>query len=149
MTGHIYTWGKSLEMQLGHGDKKERSTPTLLTSINDTRQWRHLACGLSYYLYIYLIIGSEFTMAIDRNGSIWGWGRNDQCQLGFESTKASSKSTCGKVVTIERANRERRTITLPPDNSSFIAIPTRLNTLIAVDIHNDGLLYYCIDNGIF
>lgn len=92
--------------------------------------------------FIYRFLGSEFTIAIDKHGSIWGWGRNDQCQLGFESIKSSSKSPAGKVLTIERANRERRTITLPPDNSAFVGTPTRLHTLTCCTIKRigDGML---------
>ena len=29
--GQLYTWGKSLEMQLGHGNKRDRLVPTFVT----------------------------------------------------------------------------------------------------------------------
>lgn len=46
--GELYTWGKGLEMQLGHGDKKDKEIPTLvvLKSPYNTIKWAHVECGL-------------------------------------------------------------------------------------------------------
>uniref|UniRef100_A0A914W0V0 RCC1-like domain-containing protein n=1 Tax=Plectus sambesii TaxID=2011161 RepID=A0A914W0V0_9BILA len=46
-SGHLYTWGKSLEFQLGHGDKKERQSPALITNVPDACQWRSVSCDES------------------------------------------------------------------------------------------------------
>lgn len=44
--GELYTWGKNLEMQLGHGNKKDREQPTVVWSeaLNGVR-WAHVQCG--------------------------------------------------------------------------------------------------------
>jgi alpha-tubulin suppressor-like RCC1 family protein len=46
--GSLYSWGKSMEYQLGHGDRKERTQPTLITTVADTHQWMHAACGCAF-----------------------------------------------------------------------------------------------------
>lgn len=40
----MYTWGKGLEMQLGHGNKKEQEEPHQLFEPSATI-WRHVSCG--------------------------------------------------------------------------------------------------------
>lgn len=46
--GDLYTWGKGLEMQLGHGDKKDRELPTLvvLKPPNNLIKWAYVECGI-------------------------------------------------------------------------------------------------------
>lgn len=48
--GELYTWGKGLEMQLGHGDKKDRELPTLvvLKPPFDLIKWAHVECGIYF-----------------------------------------------------------------------------------------------------
>uniref|UniRef100_A0A914V198 Uncharacterized protein n=1 Tax=Plectus sambesii TaxID=2011161 RepID=A0A914V198_9BILA len=72
-------------------------------------------------------------MATDRHGMVWGWGRNDLSQLGFETLVNPSK-LAGKVLTIQRPNRGgQRTIQLPSDNRAFVAAPKRLDGLSVAD----------------
>ncbi|KAK4347631.1 hypothetical protein RND71_033970 [Anisodus tanguticus] len=44
--GSVYTWGKGANGQLGLGDTKDRSLPTLVEALQD-RQMEYIACGSS------------------------------------------------------------------------------------------------------
>lgn len=112
--GQLYSWGKGLEYQLGHGDKKERLTPTLVTAVGDK-------------VISFVSCGADFTVTVDSNGLLNGWGKNDYCQLGFESISETEKhKLSGKVLTIQRANKSERTIQLPQDGRVYVVKPTRI-----------------------
>lgn len=42
--GELFTWGKSLDMQLGHGNKKEKDEPCQLIEPRDV-QWTQVVAG--------------------------------------------------------------------------------------------------------
>lgn len=42
---NLYTWGKSLDMQLGHGNKKEQEEPHQLFEPPDVA-WDFVSCGM-------------------------------------------------------------------------------------------------------
>lgn len=123
--GQLYSWGKGLEFQLGHGDKKERLTPTPVSTIND-KMVSFVSCG------------ADFTITVDNNGLMNGWGKNDFTQLGFESvTETEKRKLSGKVLTIQRANKTERTIQLPQDGRIYVAKPTRIVGLRVAAKRND------------
>jgi hypothetical protein len=137
--GSLYTFGKSMEYQLGHGDRIERVMPSLLTTVNDVHQWTHVACGKQIHTYVcvyWLCAGGDYTMAVDKRGRVWGWGRNDVHQLGFNSTTTpvhTGTRSPAKSITIQRAGGNTRTIKLPTDAQRVFAIqPTKL---IAIRAH--------------
>ncbi|GAB2212088.1 hypothetical protein Droror1_Dr00025433, partial [Drosera rotundifolia] len=43
----VYTWGKGANGRLGHGDKEDRSTPTLVEALKD-KQVKSIACGANF-----------------------------------------------------------------------------------------------------
>ncbi|GAB2277068.1 hypothetical protein Dimus_011776 [Dionaea muscipula] len=43
----VYTWGKGANGRLGHGDKEDRNTPTLVEALKD-KQVRSIACGANF-----------------------------------------------------------------------------------------------------
>ncbi|CAM1326226.1 Uncharacterised protein g9199 [Pycnogonum litorale] len=97
--GEVFTWGRNYDGQLGIGSRKEIRTPTMLIGINDKRMV-DISCG------------SDFTIALDSSGRLWGWGRNDLGQLGIEQPEQaaaaamSSKNTMNnKIVTIKNTKR--------------------------------------------
>lgn len=45
--GEVYTWGKSLDMQLGHGNKKEKEEPFQLVEPNDVH-WAQVVAGSAF-----------------------------------------------------------------------------------------------------
>ena len=48
--GELYTWGKSLDMQLGHGNKVEKDKPWKLLEPNDTK-WKFVVAGLWHHIW--------------------------------------------------------------------------------------------------
>ena len=59
--GHILTWGINNFGQLGHGDRKDRSQPTIVESL----------CNEEIFDFA---LGSSFTVAITRSGKVYHWG---------------------------------------------------------------------------
>ena len=49
--------------------------------------------------------GLDFTLALDGNGALWGWGRNDVAQLGFQSQLPDGEKgkLAGKTLTFQRS----------------------------------------------
>lgn len=70
--GILWNWGFNSYGQLGDNTTTYRSTPvTNLVSVNN---WRSVACG------------RDHTCGIKTNGNLWTWGRNNEGQLGDNTT---------------------------------------------------------------
>jgi hypothetical protein len=73
-TGRVYSWGANDHGQLGYDTKQElawsQPGPKLIISLGNKIQ--HIACG------------DQFSAAMDVDGCVWVWGREDLGQLGFE-----------------------------------------------------------------
>ncbi|KAK4745179.1 hypothetical protein SAY87_011491 [Trapa incisa] len=57
----VYTWGKGANGRLGHGDVKDRKTPTLVEALKD-KHVKYIACGSNYSAAICLhkwVAGAE------------------------------------------------------------------------------------------
>ena len=67
--GDLYTWGYNLYGQLGLGNTNSRSMPILVSRING-HAWTEVSAGNNY------------TLAINANGDVYGWGLNTNYQLG-------------------------------------------------------------------
>ncbi|GAY36623.1 hypothetical protein CUMW_023380 [Citrus unshiu] len=52
-TSKVYTWGKGANGQLGHGDKDNRNSPTLVDFLKD-KQVKRVVCGLNFTAIICL-----------------------------------------------------------------------------------------------
>lgn len=70
--GTVWAWGRNDNGQLGLGDLTTRWAPFQITGLPGTM------VGVS--------AGGSFSMALDQNGQVWTWGRNDQGQLGLGDT---------------------------------------------------------------
>ncbi|GIY76864.1 hypothetical protein CDAR_513182 [Caerostris darwini] len=132
-SGKIFSWGRNSEGQIGNGTRKEQKIPSLISSLKD-KKIIHVACG------------TDFSIAIDSAGKIYGWGQNDGGQIGQKpslesNTKYNSGSTSGRVITI-RTNRRMITITQPCRQS--ILRPVEI-TVPYDDVKNVNLL----DSGSF
>jgi len=66
--GTLWTWGANSESQLGTGDKTSRNTP--VTTLAGRTDWKQVSLGYRH------------TAAIKTDGTLWGWGRNSNVQLG-------------------------------------------------------------------
>ncbi|CAB0032033.1 unnamed protein product [Trichogramma brassicae] len=66
--GDIFTWGKGDNYRLGHGDEKYVRYPMLVVALRKKR-----VCDLS--------VGSSHVLALTEDQLVYGWGRNDACQI--------------------------------------------------------------------
>ncbi|GAB2857631.1 hypothetical protein GCM10027277_27560 [Pseudoduganella ginsengisoli] len=69
--GALYAWGFNRQGQLGDGTNLDHASPTLVTPPAKVKlPWKQVAQG-------------EFhTLAVDSDGILWGWGFNQNGQLG-------------------------------------------------------------------
>lgn len=73
--GSLWTWGDKSEGQLGDGSIVGTATGIESpTKIGTETNWKNLSAG------------SSFTIALKKDGSLWGWGDNDEYVLGTTST---------------------------------------------------------------
>jgi alpha-tubulin suppressor-like RCC1 family protein len=81
--GTIWTWGRNDYGQLGDNSTTSRSSPVTVSGGGSL--WKSVACGLFH------------TVATRSDGTLWCWGRNDQGQLGDNSTtnRSSPVTTSG------------------------------------------------------
>jgi alpha-tubulin suppressor-like RCC1 family protein len=70
--GTLWTWGFNNNAQLGNNTTVNRSTP--VTTFAGGTNWKQVACG------------GYFTAAIKTDGTLWTWGRNNNGQLGDNTT---------------------------------------------------------------
>jgi len=70
--GSLWTWGANSNGQLGVNDTTNRTTP--VTTFAGGNTWKSVAAG------------SNNTVAIKTDGSLWVWGRNIFTQLGVNDT---------------------------------------------------------------
>ena len=85
--GRAWAWGLNSVGQLGQNSTATRCTPVSV-------------CG-TVKTFCKISSGTNFTLAIDKNGRIWSWGTNGNSQLGDNSTTSRSTpiSVCGAIKT--------------------------------------------------
>ena len=71
--GRVWGWGHNYYGQLGDNSITSRCTPVSILGLNKT------FCSIAG--------GQYHSLGIDNNGRVWGWGLNDQGQLGDNSVK--------------------------------------------------------------
>ncbi|MFT9116351.1 MAG: IPT/TIG domain-containing protein [Sporolactobacillus sp.] len=74
--GNVYAWGDNTYGQLGDGTTTSRSSPVNISSSG----------VLSGKVVTAIFAGNNQSFAIDSNGSLYAWGRNDTSQLGDGTT---------------------------------------------------------------
>ncbi len=82
--GTLWAWGRNNVGQVGNGavlPGADLLAPTQITGTGDDNTWAALATGELH------------TVALKRNGSIWGWGANVTGQLGDGSTTTRAVPT--------------------------------------------------------
>ncbi|ODN06550.1 E3 ubiquitin-protein ligase HERC2 [Orchesella cincta] len=68
-TGAVYTWGKGDHFRLGHGTEEHVRYPRIVEALTGK-----VVKSIS--------VGSMHTLALTQDGLVFGWGRNEQGQLG-------------------------------------------------------------------
>jgi len=74
--GGLWVWGNGAGGRLGLGDETARFLPVSL-DVDGVDSWELVAAGLNH------------TMAVDSEGRLWNWGRNNHGQLGKGITAAN------------------------------------------------------------
>jgi len=72
--GQMYVWGRGNEGQLGLGDFRPRAVPALLKALGDK------AAGTTV---LQVACGGAHTLVLVDNGDVYGFGSNDDMQLGM------------------------------------------------------------------
>jgi alpha-tubulin suppressor-like RCC1 family protein len=67
--GRVFAWGQNDEGQLGNGVALASPTPIAVS-------------GLGSSPIVSIGAGERHSLALDRDGNVWGWGANDRRQLG-------------------------------------------------------------------
>ncbi len=70
--GTLWSWGLNSYGQLGVNDTTSRSTP--VTTLLGGNNWKSIASGTNH------------TIALKTDGTLWSWGRNSYGQLGVNNT---------------------------------------------------------------
>jgi len=67
--GKVYSWGSSAFGQLGHGERETVRLPRPIAALFGIKMQ-------------FVAAGTAHTVAIDREGHLWGWGLGDEGQVG-------------------------------------------------------------------
>ena len=85
--GTLWSWGYNTSGQLGHNE----STPTTYSSpkqVGTDTTWSKVTQGIQNQI-----------IALKTDGTLWGWGRNDEGQLGLNAPSPSAKSSPTQIGT--------------------------------------------------
>ncbi len=77
--GTLWVWGLNDFGQLGLNDRVNRTTPT--QEFTSSTIWKQVSCGTYHF------------SAIKTDGTLWTWGRDDQGQLGQNSSDGGVSGT--------------------------------------------------------
>ena len=99
--GKVFTWGDNTYGQLGNGTVKTSDEPVEVTFPKGT-------------IITQIAAGENHNVALDSNGNVWTWGRNNNYQIG--NTRASQYtpykvSNIPKVIKISAGNNNTMVIT--------------------------------------
>lgn len=104
-TGTLWGWGGNLVGQVGTGSVRSViKDPVRIGATGD--RWRTVAAG------------SDHTLAIKENGSLWAWGANAQGQLGLGTTRTElAPKRVGTLTWLAIAGGARHSVALRSDNT--------------------------------
>ena len=99
--GKVFTWGDNTYGQLGNGTVKTSDEPVEVTFPEGT-------------IITQIAAGENHNVALDSNGNVWTWGRNNNYQIG--NTRANQYtpykvSNLPKVIKISAGNNNTMVIT--------------------------------------
>jgi len=79
--GNLWAWGSGSSGRLGLNDNNDRPIPTQVTA--DAAKWQSISAGNTH------------SLALDTDGNLWSWGRNEFGQLGKGITTPSGQQGTG------------------------------------------------------
>ncbi|XP_046385800.1 uncharacterized protein LOC124155755 [Ischnura elegans] len=122
--GTVYTWGRSLDGQVGNGTRREASIPAPLScpppppsapSAPSTSNGNNGASNSSNNTTLpiltrlrasHVTCGCEFTLALEATSEkLWAWGSNSLAQLGKDLDEDPRSALHGKVVMLKANKR--------------------------------------------
>ena len=101
INGNLFVWGSNKYGQLGLGDHINRNTPRELLLEKIQFPLEQTAC--SSRRIISVSCGFNHTMALTKSGEIYGWGDNQNGQVGIGnevSISIPTKISLGKIISI-------------------------------------------------
>jgi alpha-tubulin suppressor-like RCC1 family protein len=81
--GDLYGWGDDTVGQLGQGNSGVANNVSSPVQIGASGEWSEATKGGN-------AVGANFTIALKKDGTLWGSGRNDNGQLGDGTTESRS-----------------------------------------------------------
>ena len=78
--GQVWCWGANSSGQLGDNTTSSRATPVSI--VGTTKTFCKISVGIGVFVRVAV---QTTTVAIDKNGKAWGWGRNSSGQVGNNS----------------------------------------------------------------
>ncbi|KAL6753725.1 RCC1/BLIP-II [Haematococcus lacustris] len=86
-SGRLYAWGRNEKGQLGHGDLRNRNSPTIVQGLGA----KFISGGAA---------GKHHSLAFTKEGEAWAWGLNMQGQLGTGSVKKGASKANEDIQTL-------------------------------------------------
>ena len=121
---NIYSWGRNSNGELGNGTTESSSVPICISDTHESDLENKQIVQMDYYIDYY----SSTVLAIDIDGKVYVWGKNNLTQLNDGTIKSSSLPIC--ISDIEGSALTGKHI---------VEIYTNDETIIARDIN--GQLY--------
>lgn len=109
--GTVYSWGRNTDGQLGFVSYQNVLCPTQVTAISDTN-------------IVHIHSGSDYNIAVNNNGELWGWGKNDYGQLIHPTDKENTARRKPKSI-LNRDDAEKGSATSVRVPISLQGIPSR------------------------
>lgn len=121
--GTLYTWGKGLDYQLGHGNKNERMEPHQVFEPNGAK-------------WVNVSLGNNHTIASTDDGSVFAWGKNDFGQCGVLTKKNGNSADVTKKFFFQA--RDGRRFMPNVDESQFVQKPGLIPDVRVRNLNEDG-----------
>ena len=83
--GKVYTWGDNGDGQLGDGTTENSTTPICISDKENAIKGKKI---------VKIVAEGYTTVALDKNGKVYTWGRNNSGQLGDGTTEDSTIPIC-------------------------------------------------------
>ncbi len=120
--GTLWSWGENGKGQLGDGTTANKSIPVRLQQkteaepfVDNTTKWKAVSAG------------GEHTVAIDIDGYLWSWGRNDEGQLG----DGTNGETTNKSIPVRVQQKT--------EEETFVENITKWKAVAAGEYHTVGI----------
>ncbi len=96
----VYTWGRGDNFRLGHGSEEHVRFPQLLDALTPGSSIVPAEDAV-----VDLAVGHSHVVAVTRAGRLYGWGRNDEGQLGTINNNNNNNSLFNNSVVVPTPTR--------------------------------------------